>query len=177
MHRRAAKLLSRDHFIGHRLHNVGAGNEHVAGAAHHEYEVSHSRRIDVTAGARAHNDADLRDHARGYDIALEDLTVTAKSRDTFLDTCTAGIKQADDRASRLHRHVLHLDDLLRVRLRKRATEHGKVLGKEVNGPAVDRTPAGDNAIAGNLRFFHAEFGDRKSTRLNSSHPSISYAVF
>src|SRR5690348_17997556 len=25
--------------------------------------------------------------------------------------------------------------------------------------------------------FHTQFADRKSTRLNSSHPSISYAVF
>src|SRR5690348_17565358 len=32
-------------------------------------------------------------------------------------------------------------------------------------------------LAGQQRDERAERGDRKSTRLNSSHPSISYAVF
>src|SRR5690348_18031491 len=43
---------------------------------------------------------------------------------------------------------------------------------EIKGLAVED-------IVGESFFeqFNEEFGDRKSTRLNSSHPSISYAVF
>ena len=65
MHRGAAELLGGDHLVGDGLHHVGAGDEHVARVAHHEDEVGHRRRIDVAAGARPHDDADLRDDARG----------------------------------------------------------------------------------------------------------------
>src|SRR5690348_17680139 len=49
--------------------------------------------------------------------------------------------------------------------------------------AVASWPAGDGVAAGGCTFGAAAEGsglsdeDRKSTRLNSSHPSISYAVF
>jgi predicted nucleic acid-binding protein len=36
---RAAELLGRHRFVGHRLHHVRAGDEHVARVAHHEDEV------------------------------------------------------------------------------------------------------------------------------------------
>ena len=40
---RAAELLLRDLFAGDRLHDVGAGDEHVRRALHHEDEVGHAR--------------------------------------------------------------------------------------------------------------------------------------
>ena len=58
--------------------------------------------------------------------------------------------------ARLHRGVLHLDDLLRVGFRQRAAEHGEVLGEHEHGAAVDRAPAGDDAVAGDLLLLHAE---------------------
>src|SRR6185312_13354126 len=63
-------------------------------------------------------------------------------------------------AARLHRHVLHLDDLLRVRLRQRAAEHGEVLGEQIDGAAVDRAPAGDDAVAGDFLLQHVELLER-----------------
>ena len=60
--------------------------------------------------------------------------------------------------ARLHRHVLHLDDLLRMRLAERAAEHGEVLGEQIDRAAVDRAPAGDHAVAGDLGLLHAEVG-------------------
>ena len=150
VHRGAAELLGRHHLVGHRLHHVGAGDEHVAGVAHHEDEVGHRRRIDVAARARAHDDADLRDHARGDHVALEHVAIAAERRHALLDARAAGVEQADDRRPRLHRHVLDLGDLLRVRLRQRAAEHGEVLGEHEDRAAVDRAPAGDHAVAGDL---------------------------
>ena len=94
--------------------------------------------------------------AGGDDVALEHLAVAAQGGDALLDARAAGVEQADDRRARLHRHVLHLDDLLRVRLRQRAAEHGEVLGEQIDGAAVDRAPAGDDAVAGDLGLFHAE---------------------
>ena len=91
-------------------------------------------------------------------VALEHLAVAAERGHALLDARAAGVEQADDGAARLHRHVLHLDDFLRVRLRERAAEHGEVLGEQVDGAAVDRAPAGDHAVAGNFLLLHAEVG-------------------
>ena len=50
-----------------------------------------------------------------------------------------------------------LHDLGGVRARERAAEHGEVLGEHVDEAAVDRAPAGDDAVAGDFGFLHAEF--------------------
>ena len=156
MHRGAAELFGGDDLVGHRLHHVGAGDEHVARVAHHEDEIGHRRGIDVAAGAGAHDHRDLRDDARGDDVALEHLAVAAERRHAFLDAGAAGVEQADDRRPRAQRHVLDLDDLLRVRLRQRAAEHGEILGEDEDAAAVHRAPAGDHAVAGDLGLLHAE---------------------
>ena len=43
-----------------------------------------------------------------------------------------------------------------MRFGQRAAEHGEVLGEHVDDAAVDRAPAGDDAVAGNLGLLHAE---------------------
>jgi hypothetical protein len=78
--------------------------------------------------------------------------------DAFLDARAAGVIDADDGRAIAERHVLHLLDLFRMRLRQRAAEDGEILGEEENGAAVDGTPAGDDAVAGNLLLLHAEIG-------------------
>src|SRR4029077_5360126 len=55
-----------------------------------------------------------------------------------------------------HRHVLDLDDLLRMGFRQRAAEHGEILGEGKDGAAVDGAEAGDDAVAGYLGLLHAE---------------------
>ncbi len=109
----AAELFGRHRLVGHGLHHVGAGDEHVARVLHHEDEVGHGGRIDVAARARAHDDGDLRDDARGQHVAQEHLAVAAERGDALLDARAAGIEQADDRRAVLQRHVLDLGDLLR----------------------------------------------------------------
>ena len=42
-------------------------------------------------------------------------------------------------------------------LRQRAPEHRKILGKDKGLAAVDRAPAGDDAVARHFGLFHAEF--------------------
>ena len=156
MHGSAAQFLGGDDLVGYRLHHVGPGDEHVARVAHHEDEIGHRRRIDVTAGARAHDHRNLRNDARGDHVALEHLTVAAERRHAFLDAGAAGVEQADDRRAGAHRHVLDLHDLLRVRLRQRAAEHGEILGEHEDAAAVHGAPAGDHAVAGDFGLLHAE---------------------
>src|SRR2546422_6065054 len=87
--------------------------------------------------------------------------------------------------------VHDLADLLGVRLGERAAEHREVLREHVHQPAVDPTGARHHAVAQVLLVREPEVRgavrhepvqlherpDRKSTRLNSSHGYISYAVF
>src|SRR3989442_1532313 len=49
-------------------------------------------------------------------------------------------------------------------------------GKPTRGPPVGR-PAADETVDVLRHGLREELGDRKSTRLNSSHVRISYAVF
>ena len=156
MHRRAAELLRRHRLVGHGLHHVRPGDEHVARAAHHEDEVRHRRRIDVAAGARAHDHRNLRDDAGRQHVALKHFRIAAERRDALLDARAARVVEADDRRPVAERHVLHLLDLLCVRLRQRAAEHGEILGEDEDRPPVDQPPAGDHPVARHLLLGHAE---------------------
>ena len=99
----------------------------------------------------------LRNDARGQHIALEHLAIAAERRNAFLDAGAAGVEQADDRRAVAQRHVLDLGDLGGVGLGERAAEHGEVLGEDIDDAAVDRAPAGDDAVAGDLVVLvHAE---------------------
>ena len=158
MHRGTAEFFRRHHLVGHRLHDVGAGDEHIARALHHEDEVGHRRRIDVAAGAGAHDDADLRNDAGRLHVAAEHVGIAGQRRDAFLDARPARVVKADDRRAGLHRHVLQLGDLQRVGFRQRAAEYRKVLGEDEDLAAVHGAPAGDDAVARHLGLLHAEFG-------------------
>src|SRR3954447_8887002 len=128
--RRAAELLEADLLAGDRLHHVGAGDEHVRAALDHQHEVGDRGRVDGAAGARAHHEADLRDHARALDVAPEDLRVAGERDDAFLDARAARVVDPDHRAAELRRQVHHLADLLGEDLAQRAAEHGEVLRED-----------------------------------------------
>jgi hypothetical protein len=72
---RAAQILGRDLLPDGRFDHVRAGNEHLADALGHEDEVRQCGRVDGTAGARPHQNGNLRDHAGGQRVAEEDLAV------------------------------------------------------------------------------------------------------
>src|SRR3546814_4497168 len=77
---------------------------------HHEDEVGHRRRIDGTARARPHDQADLRHHAARQHIALEHVGIAAKAGDTLLNARAAAVVEADHRRPNLHRIFHHLAD-------------------------------------------------------------------
>ena len=143
---RAAELLVRDVFAGDRLHDVGAGDEHVRHALHHEDEVGHRRRVDRAARARPEHDADLRDHTRRLDVAQEDAAVGRERDDALLDARAAAVVEADERRAGRLRQVHDLVDLLGVHLAERAAEDREVLAEDEDLATVDRAPARDHAV-------------------------------
>ena len=146
MRLRAAELLEGHVLAGDRLDHVGAGDEHVAGALHHEGEVGDRRRVDRAARARAHDQRDLRDHAGGDHVAVEDLGEQAERDHALLDAGAAAVVDPDDRAAGLQRVVHDLDDLLAVDLAERPAEHGEVLAEHADRAAVDGAVPGDHAV-------------------------------
>ena len=144
---RAAEGLRIDLLVGHGLHDVGTGHEHVARPLDHDREVGHRRRVHRAAGARTHDHRDLRHDARGHDVAQEDVGVAAERGDALLDPRAAGIVEADERCADLHREVHDLADLLGVRLGQRATEDREVLAEDEDEPPVHGPVAGDDAVA------------------------------
>ena len=126
----AAERLMGDVFAGDRLDDVRAGDEHLADAVDHEDEIGHRRGVDGAAGAWAGDDGDLGDHARGADVAEEDLAVAGQPLDPLLDPGPGRVVDADDRAAVALGQVHQLDDLLGEGFAERAAEDGEVLGED-----------------------------------------------
>ena len=99
-----------------------------------------------------------RDHARGTDVAAEDLAVQAEADHALLDPRTAGVVDADQRAADLGGQVHHLDDLLAEDLAQAAAEDGEVLREHAHLAAVDGAEPGHHAVAVRAVAVQAEAG-------------------
>ena len=153
-----AQVLGRHHLVCDRLHHVRSSDEHVGAVPDHQDEVGHGRRVDGTTGAGAHDERDLRDHARGQDVALEHVGIAREARHPLLDAGPARIVEADDRRADLHGTVHDLADLLGMTFGQRAAEDGEVLAEDEDETAVDRAMARDHAVARDPLILHAEVG-------------------
>ena len=156
MHGCSAEILGAHRLVGHRPHHAGAGHEHIARFLDHEDEIGERRGVDVAARAGTHDEGNLGDHPRRQDVALENLAVARERGDPFLDAGAARIEKPDERRAIVERHVLQLGDLFRVRLGKRTSKNGKILGVDEDRAAVDGAGAGDDAIARRMALIHAE---------------------
>ena len=153
---RAAEVLEGDLLPGHRLDDVRPGDEHVRGSLDHEREVGDRWRVDRAARARPHDQGDLRDHAGGDHVAVEDLAEQPECDHSLLDPRAPAVVDADQRAPGLERVIHQLDDLLPVHLAQRSAEHGEVLAVHAHRPAVDGAETGDHAIAVGAVGLHPE---------------------
>ena len=153
---RAPELLERDVFAGHRLDDLGAGDEHLRDLLGHDDEVGDRRRIHRAARARTRDQADLRNNAAGLDVAPKDLGVAAQRNHALLNARAARVVDADHRRAGAHRQIHHLADLLGVRFAERSAEHGEILREKKHLASVDRRAAGDDAVTEELFFVHPE---------------------
>ena len=156
MGERSAELLLGDLLVGHRLHHVRPGDEHVRRVLHHEDEVGHRRRVDGASGARTHDERDLRDHPGREHVALEHLGVAGERRHPLLDACAARVVETDHRDAHLHRLVHHLADLPGVGGGEGAAEDGEVLAEREHPPAVHEAVADHHPVAGDPLPGHPE---------------------
>jgi len=150
------EFFGRDFFVRHGFDHFGAGDEHVAAVFDHEDKVGHGGRIHRPAGARPHDQADLRDHAAGADVALKHLGVAAQRGHALLDARAARVVQADHRHPHLHGLVHDFADFFGVGFAQGAAKDGEVLAEDEHQAAVDHAVTGDHAVAGDALFGHAE---------------------
>ena len=153
---RATQGLHVHVLAGHGLDDVRAGDEHVGGLIHHDDVVGQGGGVRRTAGAGAHNDRNLRDHAGGAHVHAEDIGEHRQRCHTLLDAGAATVVNADDGAAVLQRKLLHLHDFLAVDLREGTAVHGEILRVHGDQAAIHRAVAGDQAVAERLLRLHAE---------------------
>ncbi len=106
-----AQLLLGHVLAGHGLDNLGTGQEHERDALGHDDEVGQGRRVNSTTGTRAQDSADLGNHARCIDIALENLGISGKGIDALLNAGTTRVIQANHWCTLLHGQIHHLTHL------------------------------------------------------------------
>jgi len=148
----AAQIVMGDFLADNRLDDVGAGDVHVGALLHHEHPVGEGRGIDGAARRGSHDGGDLGDVSRADGVAVEDAAVAVQGRDAFLDPGAAGIVQGHEGFPRIQGHIHDLPDLLGVHLAEAPPGAGEVLGRRIDGPAVDLAET-DNDAVGVYRFF------------------------
>jgi hypothetical protein len=157
VHRGTTEILRADILAGHRLDDLRPRDEHVRGLLGHEDEIGQGRGVDGASRAGTHDRRDLRNHARGERVAIENVAVTCQGVDALLDTGPARILDADHGHADLHRHVHGLADFRRVHLAERAAYDREVLGEDKNPAALDRSIARHDTLARGLDLVHTEF--------------------
>ena len=167
------KVVGADILADDGLHDFRTREEHVAAHIGHDDEVGEGGRIHGATGARTEDGRNLRDDTRSVDVALEDLSVTGEGAGTLLDTGTARVADADDGSANFHGLVHHLADLQRHGLTQGATEHGEVLGVDVDDAAVDGAVTGDDAVAEVLLLVETEIDGA----MGHEHVSLFEAAF
>jgi hypothetical protein len=156
LHPGAAEVLHGDLLAEHRLDHLRTGDEHLADLVDHEDEIGQGRTIDRTAGTGAEDHRDLRDHARGQGVAVEDLPVAGQRVDAFLDPRAARVVDPDQGDAHLHGMVHDLGDLARVRQAQGTAGDGEVLGEDADREPLHHARPGDHPVARQPLAVHAE---------------------
>ena len=143
--RRATQLIKRDLLTRRRGDDIRASHKHVRVLARHHNEIGQSRLVDRTARAGTQNDRNLGNQTRGLTRLLEDTTVLGERDDTFLDTGTTRILNADNRNTHPNTPVNEIDDLVALHLAERPTQHREILRVRGDHTALHATEAGGHS--------------------------------
>mmetsp|Transcript_1669 Transcript_1669/g.3277 ORF Transcript_1669/g.3277 Transcript_1669/m.3277 type:complete len:416 (-) Transcript_1669:224-1471(-) len=152
----ATKVLLGHYLVGHGLHDVRAGNKHVRRVTHHGDKVSERGRVHCASCARAHDERELGNHARGFYVTLEHFSVATKRVYTLLDSGSTRVVQADHGCAVTHSHVHDFADFLSMGFGQRSTENGKILAENVHGAAINVAVTSDHTITIHLVLLHAK---------------------
>ena len=151
-----AQLFHGHLFPQHLLDHRRPGDEHLAGAAHHEDEVRERRRVGRHADARPHDRRDLRDGARRDAVLEEDLPDGGGDAQPLLDARPHRVVEPDARHPQGAGRADAVGDLLGVGAAHRPGQHRAILGEQVHRPPVDPREAAHHPVRGPAPLRHAE---------------------
>ena len=118
----------------------------------------HGRRIDVAARARAHDQRNLRNDARGQYIALKHLAITAERGHAFLNARAPPASNRPMIGARFFSAISCSLVIFWAWVSDRDPPNTvKSLGEHIDRPAVDRARTRHHAVAWNTACVHAEF--------------------
>ena len=148
MYFRSAEFLHRNLFAENGLNDFGTGDKHFGNVLDYEDEVGQGGGINGTAGTRAEDHRNLRNHAARQGITEENLTVPGQCVDAFLDTSSTRVVDADQRNAHVQRIIHDLGDFTGVHKAERTAGYGKVLCKDGNRRTQNGSGTDNHAVAG-----------------------------
>ena len=154
----SSQLFLVHHFIGHGLHHIRSGDEHVAVFVDHENKVGEGGRVAGTSGTWAEDGRELGNHAGGHRILVEYGSVSRQAGDAFLYAGASRIVQPDDGCAALQGQSLHFYDFGCVGLAQRTAVYGEVVSVNEHLPSVYLAVTAHHAVSRNLFLVHSEAG-------------------
>ena len=156
MHTGPSKWLHINLLPKHWFNYFRACNEHFWNLVHHKYVICKSRRINRTAGARAKDYRNLRNHSAGKGIAEKDLSITRQRIHTLLYTGSSGIINPDERYPHPQRIIHYFCNLACVHRTQWATGNGEILGIHSYRFSIDGSSSNNYTITGQALVLHTK---------------------
>ena len=110
----ATQLFFAYFFMNHGFYYIRTSYEHVTFFFHQKDEIGKGRRVASTSGTRTQDGRNLWNHTAGHCVLIENIRITGKAFDTFLNTCAARIIQSDNRGTVLQRKLLYFHNLFGI---------------------------------------------------------------
>ena len=151
-----SQFFRTDVFSRYGFYYFRSGHEHVGRLIGHQDEVRQRGRIHRTSGARTENGGYLGNYSRGQNIAFKNFSIPGQRVYTLLNTGTTGIVQPDNRGTHGHGFIHNLTNFLCQHFGKSTAEDREILGKHEHEASVDSTLSGNDTVAQEFGFLHAE---------------------
>ena len=156
MHFSPAKLLFCDCFICHSLNNFWSSDKHIARVLNHKDKVCQSWWVYCSTCTWTHNKRYLRYYSRRINITLENLSVSSKWFNSFLNSCTTWIVHTNTWRSNELGFIHDFYNFLGKSFRKGTSKNCEVLWKGKSNLAIDQTLSCNNTISVEFLILHSK---------------------
>ena len=156
MGHRATQLFLGYFFTGNGFNYQRAGDEHLGGFFYHVDEVGQSRAVNSAACGRSHDSRNLGDNTGRNGVVEEQFAIAAQSVDSFLNTSSAGVVQANARSTHLQGQLLNFGNLVGMHFTQGTAFNGEVLCKYINQTSINSAVTSGYAFTRQIFLLLAE---------------------
>ena len=152
----ATQLFLGYFFTGNGFNYQRAGDEHLGGSFYHVDEVGQGRAVNSAACGRSHDSRNLGDNTGRNGVVEEQFAIAAQSIDSFLDTSSAGVVQANAGSAHLQGQLLNFGNLVGMHFTQGTAFNGEVLCKYINQTTIYSAVTSGYAFTRQVFFLLAE---------------------